>query len=73
MSNQIIRDNTRRLLVAKYELGRLQCKAISRHKNLPNQIRYEYFLKSSKLPRNSSRAYQVNLVREKKKKMKNEH
>ena len=39
MSNQIIRDNTRRLLVAKYELGRLQCKAISRHKNLPNQIR----------------------------------
>ena len=55
MSNQIIRDHTRRLLVAKYELERMQCKAISRHKNLPNQIRYEYFLKSSKLPRNSSR------------------
>ncbi|CAM6072461.1 unnamed protein product [Sphagnum tenellum] len=55
MSNQIVRDHTRRLLVARYELERMQCKAISRHQNLPNQIRYEYFLKSSKLPRNSSK------------------
>jgi hypothetical protein len=45
MSNQLIRDNTRRCM-AKCELGRLQCIAISRHRNLPNQIRYEYFLKS---------------------------
>jgi len=51
------------LLVAKYELGWLQCKAISRHKNLPNQICYIYFLKSSKLPRNSSRTRVRNLVK----------
>jgi hypothetical protein len=38
MSNQIVRDHTRRLLVARYELERMQCKAISWHKNLPNQI-----------------------------------
>jgi ribosomal protein S14 len=55
MSNQIIRDQKRRVLVAKYELERMQCKAISRHKKLPNRIRYESFLKSSRLPRNSSR------------------
>jgi len=55
MSNQIVRHHTRRLLVARYELERMQCKTISRHQNLPNQICYEYFLKSSKLPRNSSK------------------
>lgn len=55
MSNQIRRDYKRRLLVAKYEIERMQCKAISRYKKLPNQIRYEFFLKLSKLPKNSSR------------------
>nr|AKM98632.1 ribosomal protein S14 [Orthotrichum pulchellum] len=55
MSNQMKRDHRCRLLVAKYELERMQWKAISRQKNLPNEIRYESFFKSSKLPRNSSR------------------
>nr|QIA60684.1 ribosomal protein S14 [Lepidozia trichodes]QIA61018.1 ribosomal protein S14 [Lepidozia sandvicensis] len=55
MSNQIMRDHKRRLLVAKYELKRMYYKAICQDRNLPNKIRYEYFFKSSKLPRNSSK------------------
>nr|NP_943670.1 ribosomal protein S14 [Chara vulgaris]AAP92193.1 ribosomal protein S14 [Chara vulgaris]QXT44739.1 ribosomal protein S14 [Nitellopsis obtusa]WAK98773.1 ribosomal protein S14 [Chara vulgaris] len=55
MSNQVIRDQKRRLLVAKYELKRMQYKAICQDRALPNQIRYEYTLKLAKLPRNSSK------------------
>nr|YP_009674912.1 ribosomal protein S14 [Haplomitrium hookeri]QDE12933.1 ribosomal protein S14 [Haplomitrium hookeri] len=55
MSNRIIRDHKRRLLVAKYELKRMHYKAIRRGRNLPNKIRYEYFFKSSRSPRNSSK------------------
>jgi hypothetical protein len=53
MSNQIVRDHTHILLVVRYELERMQCKIISQHQNLLNHIRYEYFFKSFKLPRNS--------------------
>jgi small subunit ribosomal protein S14 len=38
MSNQIIRDHKRRLLVAKYELKRMYYKAICQDRNLPNKI-----------------------------------
>jgi ribosomal protein S14 len=55
MSNQVTRDQTRRLLMAKFELKRIQYKAIFEDRNMPNAIRYEYFLKLAKLPRNSSK------------------
>jgi ribosomal protein S14 len=55
MSNQVIRDMTRRLLLAKFELKRVQYKALCQDRNMPNAVRYEYFLKLSKLPRNSSK------------------
>ena len=55
MSNQIIRDRTRRLLVAKYEMKRVQYKSLSEDRNLPNSIRFHFFLKLSQLPRNSSK------------------
>lgn len=55
MSNQVIRDHTRRLLMAKNELKRTQYKAICEDRNIPQSIRYEYSVKLSKMPRNSSR------------------
>nr|WRK84388.1 ribosomal protein S14 [Phylloglossum drummondii] len=55
MSNRINRDHNRRLLVAKYELKRMHYKAICQDRTLPDQIREIFFLKLSKLPRNSSK------------------
>jgi ribosomal protein S14 len=55
MSNHVIRDMTRRLLLAKFELKRVQYKALCQDRNLPNAVRYDYFFKLSKLPRNSSK------------------
>jgi ribosomal protein S14 len=55
MSNHVIRDMTRRLLLAKYELKRVQYKALCQDRNLPNAVRNDYFFKLSKLPRNSSK------------------
>lgn len=55
MSNQVLRDHTRRLLMAKYELKRTQYKAICEDQTLPNTIRYDSCVKLSKLPRNSSK------------------
>ena len=54
MANQVIRDHTRRLLMAKNELKRIQYKAICEDRNMPQSIRYEYSVKLSKMPRNSS-------------------
>ena len=55
MSNQLIRDHARRQLMARYELKRVQYKALSQDRNLQNSIRFESFLKLSKLSRNSSK------------------
>ena len=55
MSNQNIKDQKRRLDLAKFELKRLQYKAICQDRNLSPDIRTEASLKLSKLPRNSSR------------------
>nr|YP_010736392.1 ribosomal protein S14 [Zygnema circumcarinatum]QKQ14721.1 ribosomal protein S14 [Zygnema circumcarinatum]WEL36365.1 ribosomal protein S14 [Zygnema circumcarinatum] len=55
MSNLVLRDHMRRLLMAKYELQRTQYKAICEDRNLPNTVRYEYRVKLSQLPRNSSK------------------
>jgi small subunit ribosomal protein S14 len=56
MSNQVIRDQKRRLQVIKFELKRLQYKAFSQdRRSLPADLRYEYSVKLAKLPRNSSK------------------
>ena len=56
MSNQVIRDHKRRLQLYKFELKRLQYKAIGQdRRSLPSNLRYEYCLKLAKLPRNSSK------------------
>lgn len=55
MTNLIIRDHTRRSLVAKYEFKRTQYKAISHDRNLPYSLRYVFALKLALLPRNSSK------------------
>jgi ribosomal protein S14 len=56
MSNQVIRDKKRRFQVAKLELRRLQYKALCQdRRSLPSDLRYEYSLKLSKLPRNASK------------------
>jgi ribosomal protein S14 len=56
MSNQIIRDQKRRAQLLKFELKRLQLKAfIQDRRSLSSDLRYEYSLLVSKLPRNSSK------------------
>jgi len=56
MSNQIIRDQKRRAQLFKFELKRLQLKAlIQDRRSLSSNLRYEYSLQLSKLPRNSSK------------------
>nr|YP_008816040.1 ribosomal protein S14 [Closterium baillyanum]AGZ90258.1 ribosomal protein S14 [Closterium baillyanum] len=55
MSNQVIRDHKRRLQLAKYELKRLQYKAICQDRNLTADLLASATLKLSKLPRNSSK------------------
>jgi len=56
MSNKTIRDQKRRLQLAKFEFKRLQYKALGQdRRSLPSNLRYEYSLKLSKLPRNSSK------------------
>jgi small subunit ribosomal protein S14 len=56
MSNQVIRDKKRRFQAAKLELKRLQFKALCQdRRSLPADLRYEYFLKLSRLPRNTSK------------------
>lgn len=55
MSNQVIRDHKRRLLLAKFEVKRAQFKAICQDRNLTSKLRAEGSLKLSKLPRNSSK------------------
>ena len=56
MSNKMIRDQKRRLQLVKFELKRLQYKALGQdRRSLPPDLRYEYSLKLSKLPRNSSK------------------
>lgn len=56
MSNQIIRDQKRRAQLLKFELKRLQYKALSHdRRSLSSDLRYEYSLKLSKLPKNSSK------------------
>lgn len=56
MSNQVIRDQKRRLQVVKLEMKRLQYKAIGQdRRSMPANLRYEYSLKLAKLPRNSSK------------------
>lgn len=54
MSNQNIRDHARRLIMAKYEIKRIQYKAIWQDRNLANSIRYNSFFQLSKINRNSS-------------------
>ena len=54
MSNQNIRDHARRLIMAKYEIKRIQYKAIWQDINLANSIRYSSFFQLSKINRNSS-------------------
>jgi ribosomal protein S14 len=53
-SNRVITDNKRRKLASKYEHKRKLYKSIAYDRNLPNAIRYQYMVKLSKLPRNSS-------------------
>jgi ribosomal protein S14 len=55
MSNQVIRDHKRRLQLAKFELKRLQYKALCQDRNLTADQRTEAALNLSKLPRNSSK------------------
>lgn len=55
MANQIIRDQKRRRQLAKFELKRLLYKSVSQDRKLTPSDRFEYFLKLSKLPRNSSK------------------
>ena len=56
MSNQVIRDQKRRLQLVKFELKRLQYKALGQdRRSLSPDLRYEYSLKLAKLPRNSSK------------------
>jgi ribosomal protein S14 len=55
MSNQIIRDHKRRLQLAKFELKRLEYKALCQDRNLTAGLRTEVRRKLSKLPRNSSK------------------
>nr|YP_009755801.1 ribosomal protein S14 [Gonatozygon brebissonii]QIQ23079.1 ribosomal protein S14 [Gonatozygon brebissonii] len=55
MSNQVIRDQKRRVQFSRYELKRMLYKAISQDRKLSPSDRYEYSLKLSKMPRNSSR------------------
>jgi len=54
MANFIQKDNTRRKLVFKNEIKRLEYKCIIKNLNLPKQVRYEYVLKLNNLDRNSS-------------------
>jgi ribosomal protein S14 len=54
MSNQKIRDHARRLIMAKYEIKRIQHKAIWQDRNLANSVRYSSFFQLSKINRNSS-------------------
>lgn len=55
MANRSTRDLKKRLLVQKFEMKRAHYKAICHDRSLPNQIRYDFALKLSKLPRNSSK------------------
>ena len=55
MSNHNIKDQKRRLDLAKFELKRLLYKAISHDRNIAADIRTEAGFKLSKLPRNSSK------------------
>jgi small subunit ribosomal protein S14 len=55
MSNQIIRDQKRRLQLSKFELKRLQYKALCQDRNLTADLRSYGALILSKLPRNSSK------------------
>jgi ribosomal protein S14 len=56
MSNQIIRDHKRRLQVAKFELKRLQYKALAQdRRSLSADLRYYYSVRLSRLPKNSSK------------------
>jgi small subunit ribosomal protein S14 len=56
MSNQVFRDQKRRIQFVKFELKRLQYKSVSvDRRSMPAKLRYKYFLKLAKLPRNSSK------------------
>lgn len=56
MSNQSIRDLKRRKQFAKFEMKRLQFKALScDRRSLSSDLRYGYSMLLSKLPRNSSK------------------
>lgn len=56
MSNQIIRDQKRRAQLLKFELKRLQFKALTHdRRSLSSDLRYEYSFEFSKLSRNSSK------------------
>nr|NP_689358.1 ribosomal protein S14 [Chaetosphaeridium globosum]AAM96622.1 ribosomal protein S14 [Chaetosphaeridium globosum] len=51
---KIERDKKRRSQVLKYELKRKIYKAIWKDQNVPSNVRYAFFEKLNKLPRNSS-------------------
>lgn len=55
MSNLQTRDCARRLVVARYELQRLQYRAMIQDRNLPLSVRLEWVCKLAKLNRNSSK------------------
>jgi small subunit ribosomal protein S14 len=56
MSNQTIRDLKRRKQFAKFEMKRLHLKALTcDRRSLSSDLRYEYSMLLSKLPRNSSK------------------
>jgi small subunit ribosomal protein S14 len=55
MANFIQKDNTRRKLVFKNEIKRLEYKSIIKNLNLPKEVRYDYVYKLNNLNRNSSK------------------
>ena len=56
MSNQIIKDQKRRLQVAKFEFKRLHYKALTQdRRSLSSDLRYYFYKLLSRLPRNSSK------------------
>ena len=55
MSNRSLTDEKRRLLTAKYELKRIQYKAVCADLNLASSVRYDALIQLGKLPRNSSK------------------
>jgi small subunit ribosomal protein S14 len=55
MNNLLYRDKKKRNIYSKYEVQRLEYKAVLNNLSLPKEARYTSLLSLNKLPRNSSK------------------